>query len=205
MLISNRMIGLRVLVGWNGSNPDEPVFGWGIEWNWVDPGWHSVVRSNRGDELDPHRCRFLHLAGRLAGAGAREGVAGTGKLDELAAGAGQRKGGAMAVGAGQRRSGAMEARGGARRPPGRGSALQPWRCGCGALAARASFSHGAGQAAAPSHGGFGASSDACSVDVRKKITWERDQQVSPTNSSVNGVKVSSIPSFLTLPTKPKKN
>ena len=28
---SIRVFGLRVLVGWNGSNPDGPVFGWGIE------------------------------------------------------------------------------------------------------------------------------------------------------------------------------
>jgi hypothetical protein len=44
---SNHVFGLRVELGYPGSDPDGPVFGLGDVWNRVDPGWHI-----------PLRCRF---------------------------------------------------------------------------------------------------------------------------------------------------
>lgn len=37
MLVTKNVFGLRVEVGWDGLDPDEPVFGWKVTWVGLNP------------------------------------------------------------------------------------------------------------------------------------------------------------------------
>jgi len=109
------VFGCWVGVGWDGSNPVEPVFGWRFDMGWVEPeGVYSpqmrvgVVRSNRADHSNPLRRRLGSVRGGVGdGREAELAGAGAGRAPALPSSSARgRAGGAAGVG-GRRRSSAV--------------------------------------------------------------------------------------------------
>ena len=82
--LSTGVFGCWVGVGWDGSNPVEPAFGWRFDVGWVEPeGVYSpqmrvgVVRSNRADHSNPLRRRLGSVRGGV-GDGREAELAGPG-------------------------------------------------------------------------------------------------------------------------------